>query len=205
MLSAGAVLWSATMAIGYMRYISGYTGDRRDGPRRRRRRVGARLPARGRRPRGAPRLSESSRSAGTASSSSSSPRTLVAAATRVKDTSTSTSPREHRSRSGPARTPWTDPGHDTEIPRESNGPPSWRRRGAVVLRLSPPSGATSHENRSTRRRGGRGSPRTTSTRLGSGGAILRAAHDARGAGQPPFTRQPEQSARPQSEGRDQVR
>ena len=64
---------------------------------------------------------------------------------------------------------------------------------------------TGDENQSTRRRGGRGSPRTPLTRLGSGGAILRAAHDARGAGQPPQPGQPEQSARPEGEGRDQVR
>ena len=81
--------------------------------------------------------------------------------------------RTARSRSGPTRTPSTDPEHDSEIPRESNGPPSWRRRGAVVLRLSPSSGAD--ENQSTRRRGGRGSPRTTVTRLGRRGAIRRAA------------------------------
>ena len=48
----------------------------------------------------------------------------------------------------------------------------------------------------------------TSTRLGSGAAIRRAAHNqdhARGAGQPPQPGQPEQSARPEGEGRDQVR
>ena len=137
---------------------------------------------RGRRPRGAtPR--RRSKNAGTASSSSSSPRTRVAAET--KDTSTRR-PRTARSRSGPARTPWTNPGHDTEIPREANGLPSWRRRGAVVLRLSPSSGAD--ETQSTRRRGGRGSPRTTVTRLGSGGAILRAAQPQSTAGPCPRRR-----------------
>ena len=132
------------------------------------------------------------------------PRTRVAAETRERDTSTSTDASE------PLR-PGADPvdrsGTRSRIPRESNGPPSWRRRGAVVLRLSPSSGAD--ESQSTRRRGGRGSPRTTVTRLGRRGAILRAAQPhsdhASGTRQPPQPGQPEQSARPESAGRDQVR
>ena len=74
------------------------------------------LSARGRRLRG---VAKSPRSAGTASSSSS-PRTRVAAET--KDTSTRR-PRTARSRSGPARTPWTEPGHDTESPASPTGLP----------------------------------------------------------------------------------
>jgi len=74
---------------------------------------------RGRRPRGAtPR--RRSKNAGTASSSSSSPRTRVAAET--KDTSTRR-PRTAQSRSSPARTPWTDPGHDPESPASPTGLP----------------------------------------------------------------------------------
>ena len=74
---------------------------------------------RGRRPRGAtPR--RRSKNAGTASSSSSSPRTRVAAET--KDTSTRR-PRTAQSRSSPARTPWTDPGHVPESPASPTGLP----------------------------------------------------------------------------------
>ena len=43
-----------------------------------------------------------------------------AAETRAKDTSTV---RTARSRSGPARTPWTDPGHDIESPASPTGLP----------------------------------------------------------------------------------
>ena len=48
------------------------------------------------------------------------PRTRVAAETRAKDTSTK---RTARSRSGPARTPWTDPGHVPESPASPTGLP----------------------------------------------------------------------------------
>jgi hypothetical protein len=146
----------------------GYTGDRGDGPRRRRRRGGARPPARGRRPRGAtPRRRSNARPGRRRRLAK--PRTRVAAETRAKDTSTK---RTARSRSGPARTPWTDPGHDTESPASPTGLPVG---DDAALCFAHHSSRTGDENQSTRRRGGRGSPRTTSTRLGSGGAILRAA------------------------------
>ena len=113
MHAAGVGLWSATMAIGY-------AGNRGDGPRRRRRRGGARLPARGRRPRRAtPR--RRSKNAGTASRRR---RLRLGSASRQRRARRTRRPRRTaRSRSGPARTPWTNPGHDSESPASPTGLP----------------------------------------------------------------------------------
>ena len=101
--------------------------------------------------------------------------------------------RTARSRSGPARAPWTDPGRDTEIPREANGLPSWRRRGAVVLRLSPPSGADENQAPGVEAVEAAPGPRRHGR---AAEALSFAQHNhASGSRQPPFTRQPEQGAR----------
>ena len=92
------------------------------------------------------------------------------------------------------------------IPREPNGPPSWRRRGAVCEariaaaqhRKPKASGVEAVEAAPGPRRHG-----------WTAEALSFAQHsridDAHGAGQPPQPGQPEQSARPEGEGRHQVR
>jgi hypothetical protein len=108
---------------------------------------------------------------------------------RERDTSTSTAPPDAseplRAGPGPVDQSETRSRNPPRVQRASQLETTRRCASFASLRRAAP---TSNENQSTRRRGGRGSPRTTLTRLGSGGAILRAAQPHSTAGPCPRRR-----------------